>query len=212
MNSIDPLNGAVQTEMRGWEAGIRRTLTNDAFVAKLEAEHPGTIDAALSAGRPLALDYLQDAMAKLQAKKIDALAAALTMEELNQFLAFAISSTGKKFFNSMHANASPETLATSVIDRANETGDRQITKNDADQALKRTLAGVQKDLSAADTLAIMKFEQSPAGKKLGSINAEIRKMTLEAANNPDSEMMSKQATAMQAGMIAFGEARASSPK
>lgn len=204
---IEPEEKALQTELRGWEIGVRAAMKSNPALVKLEAEYPGTFDAAIAAGRPIATEYLRKAIAGLRDRKAELLATELTVEELQEFHAFATSDTGRRFFGGLQSRIDPQELADQVLGRAEETGSLTITSADAGKVFRDALRGTQAQLSTADTLAIIKFEQSEAGKKVARVSAEAMRLGLEMANNPDPNWMAQQDEAMMAAIVAFVEGK-----
>ena len=202
---IEPEARMLQIEMRGWEIGMRAVLRADPAIAKLEAEYPGTIAAGIEAGRPLAARYIPQALAKLRASKAKILADGLTIAELEEFRAFAASDVGQRYFSSIQKNADVESIADDVVQRASETGEVVITERDAGKTMSAALRTAQHAMSTSDTLAIMKFNKSPVGKKVAALAAEATKAALEVANNPDPQLMEQQGQAVADAIIAFVE-------
>ena len=207
LDQAEPDASAVNVELRGWEAGVRAALRSVPAIEALESDIPGTIDAGVVAGRAVAVRHLPRIVKQIKAKRAAMIAEKLTLEELREFEAFVSSPVGKRFYQSIQNNVTPEDLAESIGDRASETGDSTITEADAGRAIRQTLSEAHEQLSSADTIAIMKFEQSSAGRKLSALAPEIMKMQLEIANKPDPEWMAEQDKAMTEAMIRFAEAK-----
>ena len=202
-----PATVSLRTELRSWEIGLRAGLGGNPGITKIEAEHKGAIDAAVGAARPLASAQLEKVLAQLAVRKAEILAEGLTTEELREFHAFVISPAGRHFYASMHAKADVGVISDQVLDRAEKTGAVTLTEQDASKMLRSTLKGVQQDLSTADTLAIMKFEQRPVARKIAKVSEEAVKITLELANNPDPEWMERQRQVLTDAIIGFAEGK-----
>lgn len=161
------------------------------------------LDAAIAAGRPVAEQFLAEATRRLAARRNAAIASRLTPAELDAALGFFRSGPGQRLLAGMFANIRPELMMDEAMSASAAAGQPAITQKMADKVIARALQDTGKTLTAADQIAMMRFGQTEAARKLTAINQEIDKQVIETANNPDPAWIAKQNEVMQAAILAF---------
>jgi hypothetical protein len=195
------------TNLAGWEAALARSLALDPGMAKLEAEYPGVGKAGIEAARPLARRYCQAFIDKAVALKAAHLARGLTAAEIEEAISFFGSPVGQSVIRQLFASVDMEGIGRDLATQRVQTGsaaiDPERVRREEREATRRAAA----KMSAADHLAIMRFQQKPVAKKMIAVQAGADREIIELANHPDPEWLSRQSDTVRAAALAYVDAR-----
>jgi len=199
-----PPSAMIEGNMKAWEASIARTLELDPAVSQLEAEFPGIHKAAIDAGRPIAREQIQIFVEKGRQDRIGRMARSLSPTELDEALAFANSPVGRRLIERMMKNIDVEEASKRMASAAFATGDTAVSPGDIKAMDRKAALKTAAETSAQDQLAIMRFHQTGAGKKLAVVGAEADLYLLELMK-PDPAALQRSSDAMANAMLKFAE-------
>lgn len=197
----------LETNMRGWEAAITQALTLNPTVAALEVEYPGIGKAAIDAARPLARENCQRFVVAASERKSALLAERLSASELDEVIAFFETDTGKRLIDRLIGNVDPAAVGRDVATRASETGQVSLTSEAVQQAERKAIRTTLGETSAADHIAILRFQQKPVAAKYAAAAVEGDRLVLEMVNHLDPAWLSRQTEIINAALLAFVDAR-----
>ena len=180
-----------------------RTLELDPGVAKLEASYPGLKQAAVAAGRPIAIEYIDQLVDKIRENRADIIARTLSSVEIDQAIAFLGSGPGQRLLKRMMANTDLAGVSKRLATNAFEAGSVQVTENDVKQADRKAALKTAGELSVDDQVAIMRFGQTSAAQKLGQAGQEADRQALALVNSPDPKWLSRQSETISRAMLGF---------
>lgn len=204
---INPEAMMIQKNMEGWEAAFVRTLELTPSVATLEAAYPGASKAALAAARPIASEYSREFVRKMLDDKARLFAERLTLAELETAIAFFESPAGRRFIANLLGNFDMAGTAEKVASKAVRNGDVTVEIKDLAQMQQSAAVKTAREISAEDQIAMMRFSQTEAGKKLARAGEEADRRAMETINNPDPDWVQRQGEAANAAIVAFVDAR-----
>lgn len=193
----------VAANYAAWEATVRKGASMNPAMQKMEQAYPGVTNAGIDAARPIARQYCEEFVTRFQRERADSYARAMTEKELEQAVAFFETAAAQRVIKRMLANVNPQPLIDQVTQQARTEGKVTITREQA-AALDRAAAlKTQREVSAEDQVALMRFSQSPAGRRYVAARNESEARLLELINTNNSEGIRRQNEAVQAGMLAF---------
>jgi hypothetical protein len=142
-----------------------------------ETEYPGLIAAVVDAAIPEMLKAYDDKMPLLWRSTSQIYREKFNSAELDQILAFYKSPVGIRFMKTLQNNVDSQQFMDAAVASQGEETDSvsDAVKKAKTQALKKT--GTQ--TSAADKIAIFRFENSPLGPKLAAVGPLISKAVSE---------------------------------
>ena len=132
-----------------------------------ETEYPGLIAAVVAALKPVMLKAYDDKMPLLWANASKIYREEFSPAELDQLVAFYKSPVGIRFITSMDA---------AVKSQGEPSGEVAAAKKKIDAA---AINKTNQQMSAADKLAIFRFENSSLGPKLVTVGPRISKAVLD---------------------------------
>jgi hypothetical protein len=186
-----------------WEATVRKTMSLNADVARVEQTYPGIIDAGIDAARPLAKAFCEDFVGRVQEYRANAYATSLSERELAQAIAYFETPGAQRIIKRMIANLNPQQLIDQVAHQAKSEGRITITKEQAGQMDIAAAARTSLEVSDADKTALMRFAQTEAGRKYTAARAASETHLLALVNTSNPEHIRRQNEAVQSGMMAF---------
>jgi len=199
----EPHAALVATNYAAWEATLRRTLSLEPNVAKLEATYPGVTEAAVEAARPAGRAYCDTFVTRAAALRAQVYAGALTEAELRQVIAFLETPAAQRVIHRMLANTSGTALVDQVARQAVSEGKVTITADQARQLNQEAATRTVREISADDQVAFLRFNQSEAGKKYITARATSEQLILDMINHQDPAEAQAQQRAMQAAILAY---------
>lgn len=158
------------------EISLRQTLQNNPDNMVLEAEYPGLTNVIISSLKPVMLEAYDAKLPQLWDSLSVLYTTEFTESELDQLLGFYTGPVGVRYMKSLRRNAGTINtmdaslkaggLDKTVIDAANRDRNSAIRKANA-------------ETTTADKLAIFRFENSAAGRKLLTIVPQSSKIQIE---------------------------------
>ena len=196
----------VETNLRGWEAGVIKALRADPAIVNLETAYPNIVDASVAAVRPLGREFAEQFVTQAIEIRVETFAERLTVDEMDQLITFYNSPAGQRFIARLWGNLDPKSLITDKALEAARTGDHMpLTIEDSKRATVETVMKTTKETSAQDVLEIMRFEQLPVAKKAFDASAEAEQRLLPIVNNPDPKWAARMREALEKAIIDFAD-------
>jgi hypothetical protein len=193
----------VATNYAAWEATVRKGVSLNPALQKMEQAYPGVINAGIDAARPIARQFCDEFVTRFQRERAETYARALTEKELAEAVAFFETPAAQRVMKRMLANTNPQPLIEQVAQQARTEGKITITKEQA-AALDRAAAlKTQAEVSAEDQVAVMRFSHSAAGRKYVAARNQSEARLLEMVNASQPDAIRRQNEAVEAGMLAF---------
>jgi hypothetical protein len=158
------------------EISLRQTLQHNPDTMVLEVEYPGLISVIISSLKPVMLSAYDEKLPLLWDKLGELSTTEFSQSELDQLLGFYSGPVGTRYLVSLRRNA----RTTNTVDASMKAGGLDKTLSDA--AKKDTNAAIIKansETTAADKLAIFRFENSPVGRKLATVVPQSQKIQIE---------------------------------
>jgi hypothetical protein len=193
----------VDMNLAGLKATALRTMALDPAMVKLEAAYPGISRASLEASLPVARAFCEDYVDRVSRYKVNLFAQRLTSAELAEIIDFYGSPAGRRVVQRTIGNADIGSLADMIAHQAAETGKPNITADQVAQLERTNELKTMQQISVQDQVALMRFAQTPAGKKFSDLSGEAQVHILEIANNPNPEQLGKLKDAMRVAVLAF---------
>lgn len=155
---------------------LPQSLLGDPQFAELEAAYPGLANVIASSIKPVMLKAYAEKLPLLWAQLAEFYVANLTKEEIGQIIAFAKSSAGVRYNAALQQSQNMRP----VLDAARKADGYDATVKDASR--KAQLESIRKAnsaISAADRIAIFRFESSVAGSKLAKMIPHMQEIVLK---------------------------------
>ena len=169
-------------EVRRAREAIYAGFRADEGLVELENEYPGLHDAMWHAVEPILRDYSAKSGPGLVARLRDLYAARLSREEIDAFIAFYSTPTGKRLIRTVYENADYAPFVEAGL------ADRATTAEDIGRVQQSARAAVAESLTEADRAALEELVRSISLTKANALSAEIRQITADWLNEPDPEM------------------------
>jgi hypothetical protein len=158
------------------EISLRQTLQNNPDNMVLEAEYPGLTNVIISSLKPVMLEAYDAKLPQLWDSLGVFFTTEFTQPELDQLLGFYTGPVGVRYMASLRRNV----RTTNTVEASMKTGGLDKTVSDA--AKKDTYSAIRNanaETSAADRIAIFRFENSPVGRKLATTIPQSQKIQIE---------------------------------
>jgi hypothetical protein len=158
------------------EISLRQTLQNNPDNMVLEAEYPGLTNVIISSLKPVMLSAYDEKLPQLWDSLGVFFTTEFTQHELDQLLAFYTGPVGVRYMASLRRNA----RTTNTLEAGMKAGGLDKTVSDA--AKKDTYVAIAKtnaETTAADRIAIFRFENSPVGRKLATTISQSQKIQID---------------------------------
>ena len=167
-------------------------------VKKLEAAHPGVLQAMWDGAKPIMRQQLASSLPDLWQRLADVYAAHLTDAQIDATTAFFRTPTGHKFLLQMNKRVDVRPM---VADAASTGGKvrQQTFESGAAGAATEAFA----DMSAAERAEIARFLATDAGKALGPVAPDVTRTGMEWMNRTDSQGQAAIGAAMKAALERF---------
>jgi hypothetical protein len=201
---LHPFDQMLALNLKGWEMTAQKTFALDPGMAKLEAQYPGAIKAAMEAARPHAREFCVEFVRRATKLKAETFSRRLTPAEIGELRTFYGTPAGKRIVATAYANMNLEPIAAQIASQA-QNGEAEISSAQLKQVEQAALRKTVGEISADDQLAAMRFGQKPVATKFLAVREESERALLELANSPDPATIAKQREAAAAGVIAFVE-------
>lgn len=201
----EPHATLVASNYAAWEATLRRTLSLEPSVAKLEAAYPGVIDAGIDAARAAGRAYCESFVTRAAALRAEGYARDLSEAELREVIAFLESAPARRVLRLMVANTNAKPLVDDAARQAVTQGKVVITQEQTRQLDREAAAKTAKEVSAEDHVAFLRFSQSKAGRSFVAAKAKSDPLILDLVNHQDPDEIRRQQQLIQAGVLAFIE-------
>jgi Uncharacterized protein conserved in bacteria (DUF2059) len=158
------------------EISLRQTLQNNPDNMALEAEYPGLTNVIISSLKPVMLEAYDAKLPQLWDSLSVLYTTEFTESELDQLLGFYTGPVGVRYMKSLRRNAG----TTNTMDASLKAGGLDKTVIDAaNRDRNSAIRKANAETTTADKLAIFRFENSAAGRKLLTIVPQSSKIQIE---------------------------------
>lgn len=151
-------------------------LKNDPDFSIYEEAFPGFVETVVSSIKPAMLQAYIDKMPLLWIRLSQHFRNSFTPAEIDQLHAFYSGPVGIRFIATLRDNADSQAMVNSAV---KSDGSKEEMVGAAKEATAQAIRKTRTQLSAADRIAILRFENSPIGRKLGSAGATAQNIVLE---------------------------------
>ena len=206
---VEPHARMVAGNLQGWEATMKRALALDPGFPALEQAYSGVGAAAIDAARPLARIFCEQFVERVSSYKAELYARRLTQQEMAAAISFFETRAGRTLVERMIANASPDALADQIIHQAVEQGRLGLSMEQTQQVDRSAALKTARETSAEDQIAMIRFQQTAAGRRFLEVRREAEPGVLQIVNSPDAELIRRQHDAMLAAILAYVDSKKS---
>ncbi len=151
-------------------------LKNDPDFSIYEEAFPGFVETVVTSIKPAMLQAYIDKMPLLWLRLSQHYRDSFAPAEMDQLHAFYSGPVGTRFITTLRDNADSQAMVNSAV-KSDRSKDEMAgaAKEATAQALRKT----RTQLSAADRIAILRFENSPIGRRLASTGTTAQNIVLE---------------------------------